>query len=71
MIVTFTANPSIDRTCELDAPAGFLAPGGSGPHALAQSVALGTAAVSLPGNRMASPADLDLSAVQIKMEVSA
>jgi 1-phosphofructokinase len=44
--------------------AGFLAAGGSGPKALAEAVAWGTAAVSLPGSRMPGPTDLDRDAVK-------
>jgi 1-phosphofructokinase len=45
--------------------AGFLAAGGSGPAALAEAVAWGTAAVSLPGSRMPAPEDIDRSAIQL------
>jgi 1-phosphofructokinase len=45
--------------------AGFLAAGGAGPEALAEAVAWGTAAVSLPGSRMPHPADIDRGAVVI------
>lgn len=38
--------------------AGFLAAGGSGRAALAEAVAWGTAAVSLPGSRMPEPTDV-------------
>ena len=51
--------------------AGFLAAGGSGAQALAEAVAWGTAAVSLPGSRMPGPSDLDRNAVkttQLNME---
>ena len=51
--------------------AGFLAAGGSGAEALAEAVAWGTAAVSLPGSRMPGPSDLDRDAVkttQMNME---
>jgi 1-phosphofructokinase len=51
--------------------AGFLAAGGSGAPALAEAVAWGTAAVSLPGSRMPGPTDLDRDAVkttQLNME---
>jgi 1-phosphofructokinase len=55
--------------------AGFLAAGGAGPEALAEAVAWGTAAVSLPGSRMPHPADIDRGAVVINslnaLEVSA
>jgi 1-phosphofructokinase len=44
--------------------AGFLAAGGSGVKALAEAVAWGTAAVSLPGSRMPGPTDLDRDAVK-------
>jgi 1-phosphofructokinase len=44
--------------------AGFLAAGGSGVDALAEAVAWGTAAVSLPGSRMPGPTDLDRDAVK-------
>jgi 1-phosphofructokinase len=44
--------------------AGFLAAGGSGAAALAEAVAWGTAAVSLPGSRMPVPTDLDRDAVK-------
>jgi 1-phosphofructokinase len=44
--------------------AGFLAAGGSGVQALAEAVAWGTAAVSLPGSRMPGPTDLDRDAVK-------
>jgi 1-phosphofructokinase len=39
--------------------AGFLAGGGSGPAALAEALAWGAAAASLPGSRMPTPDDLD------------
>src|SRR5438128_11720676 len=45
--------------------AGFLATGGSGPEALAEGLAWGAAAVSLPGSRMPRPDDLRRSAVRI------
>ena len=45
--------------------AGFLAAGGAGPDALMEAVAWGNAAVSLPGSRMPTPADLDRGAVKI------
>jgi 1-phosphofructokinase len=45
--------------------AGFLAAAGLGPDALAEAVAWGSAAVSLPGSRMPCPADLDRSAVRV------
>jgi len=44
--------------------AGFLAAGGAGVEALAEAVAWGTAAVSLPGSRMPGPTDLDRNAVK-------
>lgn len=44
--------------------AGFLAAGGSGAEALAEAVAWGAAAVSLPGSRMPTPSDLDRDAVK-------
>jgi 1-phosphofructokinase len=44
--------------------AGFLAAGGSGVEALANAVAWGAAAVSLPGSRMPGPNDLDRDAVK-------
>jgi 1-phosphofructokinase len=43
--------------------AGFLAAGGDGPDALVTAVAWGTAAVTLPGSRMPTPADVDRDAV--------
>jgi 1-phosphofructokinase len=43
--------------------AGFLAAGGEGEQALAEAVAWGTAAVSLPGSRMPGPSDLNRDAV--------
>jgi 1-phosphofructokinase len=45
--------------------AGFLAGGGAGPEALAEALAWGAAAVSLPGSRMPRPDDLDRSRVRI------
>jgi 1-phosphofructokinase len=45
--------------------AGFLAAGGSGREALAEGLAWGAAAVSLPGSRMPRPDDLRPSAVRI------
>ena len=45
--------------------AGFLAAGGAGTNALAEALAWGAAAVSLPGSRMPAPADLDRGAVRI------
>jgi len=44
--------------------AGFLAAGGKGEQALAEAVAWGAAAVSLPGSRMPAPTDLDRPAVR-------
>jgi 1-phosphofructokinase len=49
--------------------AGFLAAGGSGPEALAEGLAWGAAAVSLPGSRMPRPDDLRRSAVVIHEHV--
>ena len=45
--------------------AGFLAAGGSGPDALAEALAWGAAAASLPGSRMPTPDDLDRAAVTL------
>jgi 1-phosphofructokinase len=45
--------------------AGFLAAGGSGPEALAEALAWGAAAASLPGSRMPTPDDLDHAAVSL------
>lgn len=45
--------------------AGFLAGGGSGAAALAEALAWGAAAVTLPGSRMPGPADLNRSAITI------
>lgn len=45
--------------------AGFLSQGGVGAEALAEGVAWGTAAVTLPGSRMPRHADIDRTAVQI------
>jgi 1-phosphofructokinase len=45
--------------------AGFLAGGGRGPSALAEAVAWGAAAASLPGSRMPTPTDLDHAAVRL------
>lgn len=45
--------------------AGFLFAGAAGPEALTTAVAWGAAAVSLPGSRMPSPADLDPAAVRL------
>ncbi len=46
--------------------AGFLAAGGTGPDALLEAVAWGSAAVSLPGSRMPHPNEIDRDAVAIK-----
>jgi len=45
--------------------AGFLAGGGSGPTALAEALAWGAAAASLPGSIMPTPDDLDHGAVTL------
>lgn len=45
--------------------AGFLCAGGQGHAALTAGLAWGAAAVALPGSRMPTPADLDLSAVRL------
>lgn len=45
--------------------AGFLAGGASGPAALAEGLAWGAAAVSLPGSRMPGPADLRRQSVRL------
>jgi 1-phosphofructokinase len=45
--------------------AGFLAGGGSGPGALAEALAWGAAAASLPGSIMPTPDDLDHGAVTL------
>jgi 1-phosphofructokinase len=45
--------------------AGFLAAGGAGPQALLEAVAWGTAAVSLPGSQMPTPAEIDRATVLI------
>ena len=45
--------------------AGFLAAGGDGPKALANALAWGAAAASLPGSRMPAPTDLDHDAVRV------
>jgi 1-phosphofructokinase len=45
--------------------AGFLAGGAAGPTALAEAVAWGAAAVSLPGSRMPTPTDIDRDAVRV------
>ncbi|WP_405798257.1 1-phosphofructokinase [Streptomyces sp. NBC_01506] len=49
--------------------AGFLAAGGTGPHALASAVAHGAAAVQLPGSVMPSPTDLDPRAVTVSADI--
>lgn len=49
--------------------AGFLAAGGSGVDALAEALAWGAAAASLPGSRMPGPADLKRSAVVLHSRV--
>jgi 1-phosphofructokinase len=49
--------------------AGFIAGGGAGPQALAEALAWGAAAASLPGSRMPTPADLRRSAVVIHPHV--
>jgi 1-phosphofructokinase len=49
--------------------AGFLAGGGSGPEALAEALAWGAAATSLPGSRMPRPGDLDPSAVRVSTRI--
>ena len=46
--------------------AGFLAAGGAGPAALSQAVAWGTAAVTLPGAAVPSPADTDRITVTVR-----
>jgi len=45
--------------------AGFLAGGGAGREALAEALAWGAAATSLPGSRMPTPEDLDRAAVRL------
>jgi 1-phosphofructokinase len=45
--------------------AGFLAGGGDGPKALANALAWGAGAASLPGSRMPTPNDLDHDAVRV------
>ena len=45
--------------------AGFLAGGGQGPDALAEALAWGAGAASLPGSRMPTPDDLDRGAVTL------
>ena len=47
--------------------AGFLAGGGSGPRALAEALAWGAAAASLPGSRMPQPADLDRARAAVRL----
>jgi 1-phosphofructokinase len=49
--------------------AGFLAAGAKGRPALAEALAWGAAAASLPGSRMPTPADLNTSAVHIHDDV--
>jgi 1-phosphofructokinase len=49
--------------------AGFLAGGGSGPDALAEALAWGAAAASLPGSRMPTPDDLDHAAVRLADQI--
>jgi 1-phosphofructokinase len=46
--------------------AGFLAAGATGPDALRAAVAWGTAAVTLPGTSVPTPADIDLDAVVVR-----
>lgn len=45
--------------------AGFLAGGARGPGALAEALAWGAAAVSLPGSRVPSPSDIDRTRIQV------
>jgi 1-phosphofructokinase len=45
--------------------AGFLAGGGAGVKALAEALAFGAAATSLPGSKMPGPSDLDRAAVRL------
>ncbi len=45
--------------------AGFLSAGGRGPEALADAIAYGIAAISLPGSRMPEPADIDRAVVAV------
>jgi 1-phosphofructokinase len=45
--------------------AGFLAGGGRGREALAEALAWGAAAASLPGSRMPQPGDLDRATVRL------
>src|SRR4051794_20006178 len=49
--------------------AGFLAGGGSGVRGLREGLAWGAAAVSLPGSRMPTPADLNPTAVHLHPSV--
>jgi 1-phosphofructokinase len=49
--------------------AGFLAAGGAGTRALTDGLAYGAAAVSLPGSRMPTPADLDPTSVRLHPSV--
>ncbi len=49
--------------------AGFLASGGTGRRSLREALAWGAAAVSLPGSRMPTPADLDHSSVRLHPSV--
>jgi 1-phosphofructokinase len=49
--------------------AGFLAGGGRGPEALAEALAWGAAAASLPGSRMPTPDDLDHAAVRLADQI--
>ena len=51
--------------------AGFLAGGGHGPAALVSAIAWGAAATSLPGSRMPTPEDLDISSVRLHTRVEA
>jgi len=51
--------------------AGFLAGGGHGPAALVSAIAWGAAATSLPGSRMPTPKDLDISSVRLHTRVEA
>lgn len=46
--------------------AGFLAAGGRGPAALAEGLAWGAAAASLPGSRMPGPADISRTDVRVQ-----
>jgi 1-phosphofructokinase len=45
--------------------AGFLSAGGQGPTALAEALAWGAAATSLPGSRMPTPEDIDRACVRL------